>query len=503
MTGRSLATLGAAFLALAVVTPLFADGPVTVRVTRADDSDYPVVVAVIEVIDGGRPLGELAAADIFASEGGQPAAVVSVLRATDASLPLQLVLAIDTSGSMEGERIAAARVAAAVLVRRLSPQDVAAVVSFNSVTRVEAPFGASRTSLEASIAALQAGGDTALYDAVRASSELAAKAGNLRRAIVLLSDGQDFGGVSLTARDASIASAVQAGVVVYAIGLGSQGLDRAYLEQLAATTGGAYFAAPTAADLARVYETIEQRLRSQFIVTLRSVAPGEATERSLTLGVRRAGEVGETAFPYRSKRSPAPPLPPSPAPALPSLNAAPPPAVVETSNENGRARMPAPGTLVSLSAALLLATAFAIVLLRRVRSPRDATPGLAAGPIDLPRGRYAPERAQAGPARALLRRPDGTAIEVPAAPITLGSGTPGFALADTLQPEHARIWWADGKLMLHNLAASGETMVNGRPAQWASLAPGDRISIGGVDFRFELGEATPGRDDEAGVSGAR
>ena len=75
----------------------------------------------------------------------------------------------------------------------------------------------------------------------------------------------------------------------------------------------------------------------------------------------------------------------------------------------------------------------------------------------------------------------GDSFVVGEAPITIGYGTsceirlpeaPGFAR------EHARVWSRDGKLMLHHLAIGAETRLTDRSVMWASLDPGDRVTLG-------------------------
>jgi hypothetical protein len=71
-------------------------------------------------------------------------------------------------------------------------------------------------------------------------------------------------------------------------------------------------------------------------------------------------------------------------------------------------------------------------------------------------------------------------------PLTIGFGED----CDLRLPEstgvaamHARIWLRDGRPMLHHLAPGHATMVNGAPADWASISPGDIIEIGPYAMR--------------------
>ena len=100
---------------------------------------------------------------------------------------------------MAGAAIEQAREAGKIFVSELGPNDQAAVMTFSNTVQVVQPFTNDRAALTAAIDGIQAAGNTALYDAVVSAAGTAP--GGVQRAIVLLSDGLDAGGVSkMTAR---------------------------------------------------------------------------------------------------------------------------------------------------------------------------------------------------------------------------------------------------------------------------------------------------------------
>ena len=113
---------------------------------------------------------------------------------THENLPISLVLMIDTSASME-EKLATAQAAAIRFTKTLRPQDLAQVVQFNDRATTLQPFTNDLAALEAAIRKTEASGPTALHNALYiALKDLMRdkKAAELRRrAIVLLSDGED------------------------------------------------------------------------------------------------------------------------------------------------------------------------------------------------------------------------------------------------------------------------------------------------------------------------
>jgi VWFA-related protein len=117
-------------------------------------------------------------------------------------------------------------------------------------------------------------GSTAIWDAVTVTAnEILAPGGDKRRrAIILLTDGQDTS--SRLSRSATIDQAIKAETVVYAIGIGdsknAEGIDRDALRTLAERTGGRAFFPKREADLNAAFGQIEQELRSQYLVAYSS-----------------------------------------------------------------------------------------------------------------------------------------------------------------------------------------------------------------------------------------
>src|SRR6185436_6479372 len=92
-----------------------------------------------------------------------------------------------------------------------------------------------------------------------------------RRAIILLTDGQDTSSVLVF--DAAIERALSAETVIYAIGIGDskyEGIDRGSLRRVAERTGGRAFFPKKEADLRQVFRDIERELRTQYLIAYSS-----------------------------------------------------------------------------------------------------------------------------------------------------------------------------------------------------------------------------------------
>ena len=259
------------FLALAAFmactgSALAQESGVEVAVAGLTPDGWPEAQAVVTVLDAdGRPVAGLAEGDFTVRLNGELLPVRTVSQGVDSTLAIDVVLALDVSGSMGGGALDQAKLAARDFLDGLSPDDHVAVVAFSDTVIVIQPFTQDRGLAAQAIGGLVADGETTLYQATSESIQLAAGAGSGRQAVVLLSDGVDNGSAS-SRRDA-LAIAETMGVPVIAIGLGAD-IDRAYLEALAKDSGGRFAAAPSAAGLAEVYQQAAELLRGQYVLTL-------------------------------------------------------------------------------------------------------------------------------------------------------------------------------------------------------------------------------------------
>ena len=170
---------------------------------------------------GHRFIGDLKRDDFVVTENGIPQELSFFART---GVPLALALLIDTSSSMQST-LDTAQEAAIGFVRHLSAADVATVVSFDSDVEIVQGFTNDAVALQDGIRRTRAHGSTSLYNAVYiALKELnkTIRQGDSRsprrRAIVLLSDGDDTS--SLVSFDEIIDLASRSDTIIYTIGLG-------------------------------------------------------------------------------------------------------------------------------------------------------------------------------------------------------------------------------------------------------------------------------------------
>ena len=197
--------------------------------------------------------------------------IVNFKRETD--LPLRMGLLIDVSGSVrtrfDFEQDAANSFMQHVLRAGF---DKAFVMGFNSTHQVTQDFTDNVDRLSAGVRSLHDGGGTALYDAIydACHDKLLKESSDrpMRKALILLSDGDD--NQSEHSLVQAVEMAQRAEVIIYAISTDDSGLilrgDK-NLERLAAATGGRAFFPFKMKDIKNSFAAIEDELRSQYVVS--------------------------------------------------------------------------------------------------------------------------------------------------------------------------------------------------------------------------------------------
>ncbi|MDQ2967653.1 MAG: VWA domain-containing protein [Actinomycetota bacterium] len=285
---------------LGQITPAAGDDPIRLVITQMDATRFPEVHLVLRVSDAaGKPVKGLGTGDVEVLEQGQRQQAQLDL-ATDVA-PINLVLALDLSGSMTGQALVDAKASIISMIGSLGPQDRAALVTFDSIARVAQPLTTDKGVLTAATQRASAGGNTAIYDAVALSLDvLAQRPATERRAVVLLTDGADT--ASSLDRDTVAARAGGLGVPIFAVGFGNA-IDRPTLDALATrSANGRAYVAPNATELRAIYAGLVELVRTEYTIVYRSTAQQapDGASIDLTLRLRIGGQVAaETSTVYR------------------------------------------------------------------------------------------------------------------------------------------------------------------------------------------------------------
>jgi VWFA-related protein len=249
------------------------------------------VLLDVAVSRHGKPAVDLRAADFVVSDDGVRQTVADVSEVDSGHISIVLVL--DTSGSVAGERLARLLAASNAVIDDLRPNDQAAVITFADEVALRSPFTRDHEAVKRTLTAVRANGSTTLCDALWVALHL--KAPDESRPVVLLfTDGVDNS--SWISASQALDTARQAGTVIHAIGFRDtrtvtmldtnevrsgrrqlqlptestvriQSRGSAFLEQIAAAGGGRSWLVQSPDALRSLFLDALNEMRSRYIVT--------------------------------------------------------------------------------------------------------------------------------------------------------------------------------------------------------------------------------------------
>jgi VWFA-related protein len=215
----------------------------------------------------GRFIKDLKANEFSVMDDKRPAEAIRSF-AAETNLPLRVGLLVDASSSIRDRFKFEQESAIEFLNQIIRPVDQAFVLGFDATAEVTQDFTSRADKLSAGVRMLRPGGGTALWDAVyyacRDKLMKHQDTTTVRRAIILLSDGDD--NQSRSTREEAIEMAQRAEVVVYTIStnLADKGKGDKELERIAQATGGRAFFPFKIQDVSNAFSEIQEELRSQY-----------------------------------------------------------------------------------------------------------------------------------------------------------------------------------------------------------------------------------------------
>jgi VWFA-related protein len=244
----------------------------------------------------GRYVNNLTKTDFNVLDDQRPALEVSSFR-RETDLPLRVGLLVDASNSVRDRFKFEQQAAIEFLNETIRPRyDKAFVVGFDVTPEVTQDFTDNTDALSNGVRSLRPGGGTAMYDALyfacRDKLMKESQTGPVRRAIILLSDGDD--NQSHVTREEAVEMAERAEVIVYAISTninGSSSRGDKVLERIADATGGRAFFPFQITEVSNAFSEIQNELRSQYALayTPASLAPNGQFHSIEIIALNRKG----------------------------------------------------------------------------------------------------------------------------------------------------------------------------------------------------------------------
>jgi Ca-activated chloride channel family protein len=246
-------------------------------------SRVDVVRVDVSVQRGNRAVAGLQAGDIEVFDSGVRQQV-DLVQFEEA--PLDVVLALDMSGSVQGDRLRQLRTAGMRLIGALRPGDAAALVRFTDRVTMPSGFTSDAAAVLADLVQPSAPGDTSLFDAAHAAL-LLAESSRGRPVVILFSDGADT--ASFLSEDLVLDTARRTSAVVYAV-TSSGGSEAGFLESLAKLTGGRRLGATSPDRLSDTFASLLDEARARYLIsyTPRDVPASGWHDLKVTVRDRRA-----------------------------------------------------------------------------------------------------------------------------------------------------------------------------------------------------------------------
>ncbi len=249
----------------------------------------PTFSAAIELVrvdvlvtKDGRPVRGLRASDFELTDNGVGQ---QVDLAGLEPLPVNVVLALDVSESVAGERLAHLRAAGIAALEALRKDDRAALITFSDLVRVESGLTGDLATVQSALERLRVRGGTALVDAAYAGLVFG-ESETGRALLIVFTDGVDTS--SWLAPDAVLDAARWTDVVVYAVSAGT-GQEPRFLRELGRTTGGDSLHVESTKDLPEVFHSVLEEFRQRYTLSYSPRGVGRQGWHRIVVRVRRQG----------------------------------------------------------------------------------------------------------------------------------------------------------------------------------------------------------------------
>ncbi|MCP9496047.1 MAG: VWA domain-containing protein [Pyrinomonadaceae bacterium MAG19_C2-C3] len=192
---------------------------------------------------------------------------------TDEDAPASVGVIFDVSGSMKGDKVMRAREALSKFVETSHDKDEYFLVGFNTRAHLLLDRTRDADAVLNKLTYIETKGNTALYDAAYLGVEKVTRGAHTKKAILLISDGQDNSS-RYTFRELQ-RLLKESGVLIYSVGITGGGNDsygaqgQAILEELSGVSGGKAFFPASGAEMNEIFERIAIELRHQYSIGYR------------------------------------------------------------------------------------------------------------------------------------------------------------------------------------------------------------------------------------------
>lgn len=247
----------------------------------------------VSVMHGGQPVHGLTASDFVVLDNG---AAQRIEQVSGERSPVSVVMALDVSGSVAGDKLRHLVAAGHALVGALVEGDRAALVTFSHDVRVRVPLTANRAQLAAALDELKADGPTALRDAIWSALQLRPM-DESRPLVLVFTDGLDT--ASWLSSSEILGAARRLGVVIHVVELATEqavtnmrGLStrqvfgNPFLETIANSAGGRLWSATDSKHLPALFTQALEEMRARYLLTFYPEPPARSGWHDLKVSLK-------------------------------------------------------------------------------------------------------------------------------------------------------------------------------------------------------------------------
>ena len=247
-------------------------------------TDIETIRVDVLVTKGGRPVADLRPVDFEVLDNG---VAQRIEQAAFEVIPLNVVMAVDGSSSVEGDRATRLREASAALLAELKSEDRAGLVVFGEAVAIRSGLTSDLASIRTAIDAPFQGGRTSLVDAAHACLLLADSEPG-RALVLMFSDGIEVS--SYLSADTLLQTAKRSNAVVY--GVSPRDPKRPpFLRELAEASGGGFVEIDSTQEIERTFKRVLDEFRHRYLLSYSPTGVARAGWHKLTVRVKSPGSV--------------------------------------------------------------------------------------------------------------------------------------------------------------------------------------------------------------------
>ena len=232
---------------------------------------------------GARPVTDLTVNDFEIRDNG---VVQKVSRIGADKVPVNVMLALDTSASLSAERFSRLRAASEALIDKLLPGESAGLITFSHVVTQRQALTTDLRRVTVALALVGLSGDTSLADAVSLGLSLGEQSSG-RALLVVFSDGVDT--FSWQPEALVLASARRAETVLYGVAVTPEGGSPRFLRDAADVTGGKVLEVRTNDRLEAAFVQILEEFRQRYLLSYSPTGVTKPGWHEIEVRIKRRG----------------------------------------------------------------------------------------------------------------------------------------------------------------------------------------------------------------------